>query len=353
MLISCPACPKVYKVPASSIPPEGREVRCTSCDAIWFERGLDAELAETVATLPAPRNISLGVDVDEAARLIDAVYRTDGAFESDCDEQGDAARTPLEPVCTELTVTLPAVSATFDTPILTAEPVRLLSAPRHGFAGKTPPRPQQPERPETPRDTFGHRDTVPPGAEAAGRLRRRLQSRLRNQLTPLRGVAWLGWAATAATLLMVVTTQRAAIETVWPRAGHVYARFDPPQPAPRLTVLDVQERYAQSVDGPVLELRGVLANWTGQELPPALLLHIDGVEGAATLPVTISDVPVPSGGERPFVVRVQLPTGARMASLEAPAAADAPAPRGDRFTLQNRGGGWSQTLPEMVVAPAN
>ncbi|MEM9988079.1 MAG: zinc-ribbon domain-containing protein, partial [Pseudomonadota bacterium] len=37
MLISCPACPKMYEVPESSIPPGGREVRCTACNTVWFE----------------------------------------------------------------------------------------------------------------------------------------------------------------------------------------------------------------------------------------------------------------------------------------------------------------------------
>ncbi|MEM9234278.1 MAG: zinc-ribbon domain-containing protein, partial [Pseudomonadota bacterium] len=49
MLISCPSCPKMYRVPASAIPPEGREVSCSACGTVWHEQGLEAEVVSVGA----------------------------------------------------------------------------------------------------------------------------------------------------------------------------------------------------------------------------------------------------------------------------------------------------------------
>ena len=43
MILSCPSCEKTYRVPAAALPPGGREVRCSVCQTVWWERGAMAE----------------------------------------------------------------------------------------------------------------------------------------------------------------------------------------------------------------------------------------------------------------------------------------------------------------------
>ena len=45
--ITCPNCKKIFEVEDNLIPSEGREVKCSACDTIWFykikknKKGLD------------------------------------------------------------------------------------------------------------------------------------------------------------------------------------------------------------------------------------------------------------------------------------------------------------------------
>tara|TARA_B100000963_G_scaffold359757_1_gene388077 strand:- start:706 stop:933 length:228 start_codon:yes stop_codon:yes gene_type:complete len=34
--VTCPKCNKIFEVEDNLIPPEGREVKCSACDYIWF-----------------------------------------------------------------------------------------------------------------------------------------------------------------------------------------------------------------------------------------------------------------------------------------------------------------------------
>ncbi len=39
MRLTCPSCGAQYEVPPEAIPPAGREVQCSNCQHLWFERG--------------------------------------------------------------------------------------------------------------------------------------------------------------------------------------------------------------------------------------------------------------------------------------------------------------------------
>ncbi|MEM9308252.1 MAG: zinc-ribbon domain-containing protein [Pseudomonadota bacterium] len=66
MRLICPNCGAQYEVPADVMPPEGRDVQCSSCGQTWFQEHPDAEGAfakdelsaledeEVVATAPPP-----------------------------------------------------------------------------------------------------------------------------------------------------------------------------------------------------------------------------------------------------------------------------------------------------------
>lgn len=52
MRLTCPNCDAHYEVDARAIPPEGRDVQCSSCGHLWFEPGADVPAA-VPADVPA------------------------------------------------------------------------------------------------------------------------------------------------------------------------------------------------------------------------------------------------------------------------------------------------------------
>ncbi len=398
MLISCPTCPKVYQVAASAIPPEGREVRCAACGSVWFEAGVEADLVETahqggssedefygsVANIPAPTPFSPTVDDGLEAGdslfsaptgpVLDAVYvppstMDGGAGLTDDDRvtarpvepsfvgetdgllgEGEAA--PTHPSSTSMAVTVrlaPPVAATAaDKPKRHWSPPpemgRALWSPMaHLWAGL--------------KDTasrFGKRDAqndppASPGAAAAAQFRARARAHARNRLTPIRALGWSLWAATFVGLVFGVTMERAWVEDHWPRASNLYALFDGASSDP-VHINSVRSRYAQSPQGPVLEMRGVIVNTGKSPILPHLTLTAQDAANTplAVEPVVISEVPIPGRGERPFVIRARVPEGTRTAHLTYSPSISAP-PR-ERFVLQQTGSGWGQALPDDAIS---
>ncbi len=183
------------------------------------------------------------------------------------------------------------------------------------------------------------------GADAAAAFRHRARVQAVNRLTPVRAAGWALWAGTLAAVAIGLGTFRPQIEEMWPRASFAYAAvLGVPAAQPGLRVVDVESRYALSTHGPVLELRGRVVNDAQEQKLPALWFVADGPNGALTKePVHLTDVPLPRGGERPFIIRAQIPEGANRAELRLASAVGTGA--GQSFVLQRTGSGWGEALP--------
>lgn len=366
MLISCPQCPRVYEVAASAIPPGGREVACSACGCTWFEQGLVAELIDALAALDDPM-VALGLaapadaEPEVSARpamaalsppdamtiappgspvaRIAAEILAPAALAQMSSAQMSGVAMPAGPLAsTALTIRPAAPVVDLDlSAVRGAQPFGLWArwrAHRKAQAARQAPR--------------AH---ISPGDVAAAAFRARQREAARNRLTPLRALGWTAWAATAAALALAVNVEQATVLRYFPEAASLYARLGPAEPTPTLALAGLQQRFAQSLHGPVLELRGVLINTADEPLPPALELTLDGPAGAVTQRVAISDVPIPTGGERPFIVRAQVPAATERAIVRvADGSAAAPA-RTDGLRLEQRGGGWSQ--PSVALPAGN
>ena len=66
MIISCPSCNKQFKINPSLIPDNGRDVKCGSCDHVWFYIIED----DKTDPLPLPENLEEAKKRPEAINLL-------------------------------------------------------------------------------------------------------------------------------------------------------------------------------------------------------------------------------------------------------------------------------------------
>ena len=84
---------------------------------------------------------------------------------------------------------------------------------------------------------------------------------------------------------------------------------------PALTFTDLNHRLVQSNEGPALELKGLVSNAGDDVLEPEVLLRLSGKRLAIEEPLRLGLASLPPGAERPFTVRVLLPSGVQSVSL--------------------------------------
>ena len=71
MIITCPNCKKQFKINASLIPEEGRDVQCGSCNNVWFYQ-IESENLSTLK-LNDEINVNItesGTPVNRFARIV-------------------------------------------------------------------------------------------------------------------------------------------------------------------------------------------------------------------------------------------------------------------------------------------
>ena len=56
MRLSCPTCDAVYEVPSGAIPEAGRDVQCSNCGTVWFQRSGEAPAPPSAAALDPAAN---------------------------------------------------------------------------------------------------------------------------------------------------------------------------------------------------------------------------------------------------------------------------------------------------------
>lgn len=357
MLISCPSCPKVYRVPASAIPPEGRDVTCTACGEVWFERGLEAEVIGVgrrpikAPVTPAPlaekdKKSAAQMPVPVAPKIVPAALKIEAANDSapmtpKADRAAPIAASftdKSERVRTEQPFTESVRPELKDTdPDLRARLMDAMALLREGVLAVG----------EWLRDRMptSRGRTLNSGQRAAQQVRRRSQTQLRNRLTPARLCGWTLWITTVC-VSGVVMSDAELVERYWPKAGHAYdVLLDRPAPPLPIDIKDMTSRLALSVEGQVLELRGRVVNRGEGTSLPLLTLEMEGQPLPHRETVAISGTALPMGGERPFVIRAKVPVGATQAAitLAAGEAHESLVPEG--FIMQQQGSGWGWNLP--------
>ncbi|ADM09384.1 hypothetical protein PB2503_06592 [Parvularcula bermudensis HTCC2503] len=396
MMISCPACPKVYRIPAAAIPDSGREVRCSGCGTVWIERGIVADLIDMIdleeALRPYGAYQQVEAPAEDLALAVEDFAADDDAFTVsgpdaghfpapvayrgedgggtgevvlpgpsassaqaeraapssapyDGPRQGDhqAGRlhvdAPLWSWTPALTVSSGALSLGNGVPTPVLEMEEPAPAPLSAAASLGP---VEAGRRWLKKRLTSRRRQLDPGARAARRWRARFRTKIRNRLTPARAVGWSAWAVIVIVATLVVT-DRTLTERLWPRTHRLYAALADEPRLPPVRLEGVVRRVANSTEGPVLEVRGRLVNMSGDAIAPQLVLQLNG-DKRLSHAASISDVPLVSGGERPFVIRARLPEQVERIeltpSIGAVAGSLAPSPS---FRMQQIGSGWKQS----------
>lgn len=380
MMISCPSCPKVYRVSASAIPPEGREVRCEHCQTVWHESGIVAENIDPPELVDAEPSVDIHtarlvfqrlladaqvqiepepLQADEPAIWEDVPAGETESFDSasEPDPNGNDGR-----IGTELTIAEPFSAPVIDGPVIDGpDPVVIEGIGARPAQRRGHPRRNQHVVRKTGtalvdrvklhwqqwREDYERAEAVPPGNKAAQNFRDQSRERDRNRLTPLRVAGWGAWAAGIAATGHLILTDRALVETVFPPSATLYARLSAPEPA-AMQLTDIATRYVESTVGPVLEIRGTVVNQGDDQSVPTFELAATGAAGTQRQPLAMSDVPLPSGASRPFIVRAQVPEGTDQAALHVVPAADLP--NEGRYVMQRIGSGWGDAGSSSAVS---
>ena len=353
MILACPDCHKTYRVPASAVPPGGREVRCSACGAAWYERGAAARLVANGAGAAditdyygaAPEGSYDGPVVEGTCeapprRTAEAAPRPAAPADAPA---ASPARAQQQALAIQYAVTLPPLAPRAD-PVAEAAPPdtgaqRAAELARTVRVMMTRLREAGLAAHRRLRATLARRRPAPdtnPAEAAARRTRQALRSRAANRLTPLRLLGWLAWSGAAALVLLIAAAPEKLAERA-PFAAPLAAALAPPAPAAPPLVVEAQlRRYAASSDGPAVLLSGVIRHQAeGEALTPRLTLDA----GAGEVPVPLPAVALPPGGERPFSLRVLLPPEAQTVRLAVRPGQASPS-EGAGFRLQERGGAW-------------
>ncbi|WP_031552478.1 zinc-ribbon domain-containing protein [Parvularcula oceani] len=319
MLISCPECETDYRVPASAIPPGGREVRCSACEATWFERGEMAQVVAAAASgadVTPPRRPGGGGTSQRARRAPEALPAKRSSTRS------VAPGEILPPALSPARVQQQALVTVF------TEEARFTEEAGRAVAEAVPSRMPAPSRIGSAaarlRDGLmaalgtwrAEEAPASPGDAAARDTRRRLQVHAANRMTPLRLLGWTAWIASLAGLVFLLVARQDLVRSVFPPAASIYERIAPSAPPPGLRVEARLERFGLSSEGPVAELRGLVRNAGASAAVPSLALAVTTAEGEEVQTLPLPRVSLPPAGERPFTVRALVPEGAQGLRLQ-------------------------------------
>lgn len=185
---------------------------------------------------------------------------------------------------------------------------------------------------------------------ATDKVRNRIRWKSRNRLTPFRRAMWTVWMMILAALVVVIC-DRDLMERMWPKTAHLYeAVIGKRPPLADFQLRELSTRYAESIEGPVLEIRGVVVNAGGAEALPFMQIMIDGTPLGGGQGAALSETPIPNLGERPFLVRAMLPQNAQLAEIYLQAKVNTASGDDTGFIMQRQGSGWGGSdLPGVLI----
>ena len=155
-----------------------------------------------------------------------------------------------------------------------------------------------------------------PGDLQVSAWRHQQRRKARNKMTPLRFVGWLAWGSSIIGVVACGIIFRTDIMKTWPQTVPAYSTLGLPLAASPLMLKDLEQRYALSDKGEVIELRGVIHN-TGEVPTTKPLVRADAVDSEGKLLtswVFKLDGPAQlrSQMELPFLIRTLAPEGVSM-----------------------------------------
>ena len=345
MHLICPACNTGYEVPAESILPQGRSVKCATCDHTWLARPAIMPAAPPAAT-PSPRRA--GASFARPARSSHGSAALAALFDNE-----EAAPTYHGAADAGLAKSKPAPPkfnrAGFDAQVEDMlgmpEIARLLQQAEDGPEQGDGPVPSASRDKSAPTpgpfrqvmrgfvDAFtglvavadnaleallvrGQGEAEPvrtPGDRKVTEWRLEQLRRARRRMTPAKLAGWSLFYATLGAMVWGGVFLREEIAGHWPQAGAAYDRFGLINPAEPLEVSSISHRFARSPQGNVVELAGLVGN-RGDTAVPAPLIRADALGGDGSVlsswAFTLDDVRmVTPATEIPFRSRALTPDG--------------------------------------------
>lgn len=194
-----------------------------------------------------------------------------------------------------------------------------------------------------------------PGDLHVSAWREKQRRKAKNKMTPVRFMGWLLWAGTLAGVIASVVVFRMEIIKTWPEARPVYALFGVTPEASPFELDKLEDRYALSDKGEVIELRGVLRNAGDAVEVKPLIRAVARDEDGLILTSWIFKVSGPEQlqpqMELPFLVRSLAPAGIdgisvdivssqERAELAAQGLDKIEGANGDGFYVQRTTSGW-------------
>ena len=87
MIISCPNCNKQFKINPSLIPDNGRDVKCGSCDHVWFYK-LENKKTESAPLIDNFEDKKIEDEIDN--KIVDNINKpNDASLQNDIDDKKD------------------------------------------------------------------------------------------------------------------------------------------------------------------------------------------------------------------------------------------------------------------------
>ena len=306
MILECPNCDTRYEIPVE-LPPQGRKVRCASCQHIWMAMPVDTDAEpETAAPSPETGETAQGQTLPDSAGEAPETEKTAGEASkpnlSALDEFTDEEivfkdEEPGEGAAGEEAADVgqdTAEDQAGDEPFSDSEMEDAFSA-AVAEAGMASPEdePEAEPEPESPPIVIGK------------------AKRKRRGAVP--GKLAAGWAALAIALAGVLSAgyfQRVNVVRLFPGAASAYERIGLPVNIRGLEFEDVKYSWETSAGRPVLEVFGDIVNITGRPLKvPTVVFglrtkeHVEVYQWAAD----VRSDPLPPGERTAFAAQIPSP----------------------------------------------
>jgi predicted Zn finger-like uncharacterized protein len=258
MILECPNCETSYEIPVE-LPPEGRKVRCVSCQHVWTATNLVPDAPEIKLSDFEDEEIVFKVEEGEPEAL--AVPEAETTTEAEADPAPEAEAVPeAEPEAVPAPAAeVEAVAETEDTgDEMDEDEIADAFATAFEEVPDAEPEPE-PEAETGEAESEAEEEDSPPIVIGKAKKRR----------GPMLGNVAAGWAGLALVLTGVMAIayfQRINVVSALPGAASTYERIGLPVNVRGLEFSEVKYSWETSAGRPVLEVFGNITNVTSEPL---------------------------------------------------------------------------------------